>query len=352
MLVRETASRPGRARELLAASRRIRLRFLAAVGPLAVVSLALLDDAGLRWTLASFLPYAALRVETFTRSAVFKGLDRMDVEVSARALELAIALAGTAAVVAAGAPPWGIGLAFTAGAAAALAWVLHRQRELPAGEGGTAIGRAVHGVWTAGLPFLGIAVLTQLLLRLDALLMEALGLTREEIGRYGAAAVTTWAALAVPQLGALALYPTLSRAAARRRPATGPAAAAALAGLAIGGLAAGALTLLRRPLVRVVFGGDFAASAELLATVAWALPGASATMMVGTVLAAWHAQSRSLAWLVPTLATSVALNLAWIPELGGEGAARAAVVAHTFGALGTAALALTAGRVRRGAVRG
>jgi O-antigen/teichoic acid export membrane protein len=345
VLVREVAARPASARALVASAWRTRRRMLAVAVPLAVAIILTLRDAELRWALLAFLPYTVFRVETFTRSAVFKGLDRMEVEVEARSIELAVALVGTGAVAVAHLPAWTLGLVFSAGALSGLARILRRHRELPGppaakppdARASTALLR--HHGWQ----FLAMSVLFQLLLRSDTLLMEALGLAREEIGRYGAASMTTWAVLAMPQLGALALYPTLSRMAVQRRETRTAATVALLVGTSFGAVAAALLVLFRRPLVDLAFGRDFVPTADLLSTLAWALPGASASMLLGPFLAAWHAQARWLAWLVPTYALSVALALSWIPEHGASGAAWAAVVAHSFGALGNAALALNAG---------
>ncbi|HEX2254586.1 MAG TPA: hypothetical protein VHQ65_15055, partial [Thermoanaerobaculia bacterium] len=105
-----------------------------------------------------------------------------------------------------------------------------------------------------------------------------------------------------------------------------------------------ALGLASRPLVHLVFGAGLGAAAELLTVVAWALPGAVASMLLGIVIAAWRAQRRSLAWLAATLVLALTLELAWIPGAGAAGAARAVVLAHGFGAAGNLVIALTAGR--------
>ncbi|HEX2253261.1 MAG TPA: oligosaccharide flippase family protein, partial [Thermoanaerobaculia bacterium] len=213
VLIRETAAAPGRARMLLATARAAQRRLLLALALPAAAALLLVPAAPeLAATLAAFLPYVVFRVDTITRAAAFKGLDRMDVEARARLLELAGAVAGTALAVAAGAPVWLVGASFSLGAAAAWAWIRHRCRELPPAVGGPGdapgsplspapvLGRLV----AEGLPFFAISVLFQLLLRGDALLLAGFGVDAAEIGLYGAATTMAWGVLALAQIAGLA----------------------------------------------------------------------------------------------------------------------------------------------------
>lgn len=344
LLIRETAAAPDRARGLLAAARRGQWRLLAWLLPLAVVLILATARGPLRLTLLAFLPYVPLRVEGLTRGAVFKGLDRMDVEVKARGLELGTILLLVAAAAFLGWPVWTVGAAYSVGGAVGLQWLLSATRRLP-GSAALAPSHA-RSALLRGLPFFGLAVLFQLLLRADSVLMAGLGVPQEEIGRYGAATAVTWGLLALAQVVALATFPALSRRAAGGGRSLGPTLFAATAGMALGSLVAAGLLLLRDPLVRIAFGDRFGATTELLATLAWALPAASASMVLGVVVAAWHAQTRSLAWLAVTVAVNVALVVTWVPQLGAAGAARAAVVAHCLGAVGNLVLAGTAGRLQ------
>lgn len=372
VLVRETAARPGEARGLLAAARRLQGRAALWLVPALAAGALLVDEAELRWTLATFLIYGLLRARLVTLGAAFKGLDRMDVEVKARGLEVGVALPLVAVAAGAGLGPWATGAAFSLGAGCGLVWLRGRvtqlgtweeEGRLPAPTEGTerppwpraagsprveavpgtgeeeAAGRAAR-LLREGWPFLGLALLLQLVLRGDVFLLEALGQGREEIGVYGAAVTVVWGVLAVPQLLALAVYPALSRRAALGgRPARAGLGAAAL-GLAVGGIAAGALWLAREPLVRLAFGAEYAPAAPLLGTLAWALPGACTAMVLGTVLAAWHRQRLNLVLHTVALVAALAGNLYWIPLLGAPGAARVAVGVHT--ALGLALVTATA----------
>jgi O-antigen/teichoic acid export membrane protein len=175
--------------------------------------------------------------------------------------------------------------------------------------------------------------------------MALLGLSQEQIGRYGAATTVTWGLLALPQVIALAVYPELSRRASTRASSLAPALAAGAAGLGLGAALAVLLVTLRAPLVRLVFGSRFAASADLLEILGWALPGACASMILGVVVAAWHAQRWAFVWLAVTVLLAATLDLLWIPRFGAVGAARGALVAHSVGAVGYVALACAAGRL-------
>ncbi|HKI86548.1 MAG TPA: hypothetical protein VKA53_07370, partial [Thermoanaerobaculia bacterium] len=79
--------------------------------------------------------------------------------------------------------------------------------------------------------------------------------------------------------------------------------------------------------------------AELLGRLAWALPGACASMVLGVVVAAWHRQKWGFALLCVSLALALGLNMVWIPRAGLLAAATVAVAVHSFAALGNFALA-------------
>lgn len=336
VLIRETARQPERALPLLAAARRDQRRLLHWGLPAALVASLLVPDAPLRWTLLALVPYVLLRVEAMTGTALFAGLDRMEIDTAVRTIELVTALALTAAAIGLGLPVWSTGLALAAGAGLSLLWLRRRLQRLP---GGGESASAPPSLLPQSLPFLGQGVVLALLLRADTLLMDGFGVPREEIGHYGVAAAVVWGLLAAAQLLALSLYPTFSRHAAAGRQPPRAAAAAAAAGLGLGTAGAVAVWLLAEPLVAVVFGAAFLPSLPLLQRLAWALPAASASMVMGVVVAAWRRQHRGFLLLALTLAVSLALNLLWIPHHGALGAATAALAAHGFGALGHLAVA-------------
>jgi O-antigen/teichoic acid export membrane protein len=342
MLIRETARRPGEARALLAGARRNQ-RWTLGVGLLvAALWLVFVRDPAIRAVFLALLPYAWLRVETFTRTAVFRGLDRMDVEVQAHGIEVAGSLTMVTLAVLGGAPPWVAGLGLSAGSALAVAWLVTRTRLLPPSTG-VGVSRLP---LRESLPFLGLGVFLQLLLRIDVFLLAVLAVAASAIGVYGAAAALVWGALAFPQLVAIAVFPSVSRVAARGGAPARAGLAAAGAGLALGAAVAGAVWPLRHVIITVLFGTGFVSGAEVLGVLVWAFPGASLSMVLGVVVAAWGRQRWSLAVLAVSCLLMTLLGLLWIPRFGMSGAAAAAVAAHTFAGLGSFAVAVWPGRVR------
>ncbi len=329
VLIREVARRPAAARSLLAGSEAVLRRAALWLLPAAVLGALAVPDPALRWTLVALVPYAAARTATVVAGAAFKGRDRMDVEPRARGIEVVVAVALIAAGAALAWPVWAAGAAFTAGSALGLVWLSGRRGEL----GEPAAAAAPSQLAREGLPFMLLAVAGQLLANQDRFLLELSGVARSDIGQWGAAATLAWAAVALPQLVAVAAYPTLSRAAA----AGGSRAAYGLAcgvGGAVAGLAACAvLRAVAGPLVRVGFGPGFEPAAVLLASLATALPGAFALMMMGAVLAAWREQGRALAVMAGAVALSACLNLLWIPRLGVAASAAAAVATYSAAAV-------------------
>lgn len=335
VLIRDTAAAPESATELVGAARRIQLRGLAILLPLGLLTALLLPDAELKWTLLAFALYPVLRTRVVTLAAAFKGLDRMDVEVKARFLELGLILALVAVIAATHGPVWTTGVAFCLGAAASLGWLNRQRQQLPHG------GRASRSLdlLRAGVPFVGIAVGSQLLFRSDLFLAAAFAIPKERIGLYGASAALVWGLLALPQLTALALYPTFSRLSAAHRPSLPSALVAAALGIAVGTAAALLLWSFRGPILLLLFGARFQGAAELLGRLAWALPGACVSMVLGVVIAAWHRQKWGFVFLSVSLALALVLNSVWIPRAGLVAAATVAVTVHSFAAFGNFALA-------------
>jgi len=177
------------------------------------------------------------------------------------------------------------------------------------------------------------------LFRSDLFLAAAFAISKERIGLYGASATLVWGVLALPQITALALYPTYSRLSANRHSSSSSALAAAALGIAIGAIAALLLWSLREPILMLLFGHQFQGAAELLGRLSWALPGACTSMVLGVVVAAWHRQKWGFVLLCVSLALALGLNIVWIPRAGLLAAATVAVVVHSFSAFGNFILA-------------
>jgi O-antigen/teichoic acid export membrane protein len=329
VLIRETARFPERGRALLGESRRYQARVAAVMVPLALAGFWAVPLPDLRWTLIAFIPYAWLRCWLISSGAVFKGLDRMEVEVSARAVELGIALPLLLLLSWRGAPVWVTGLAFAVGGAAGAGWITRRLGILPA-SGRAPLSRSL--LIREGLPFLGLAVVSMLLVRADSFLLASLGVSQADIGRYGVAAAPVWGLLGVAQLLALASYPTLARAAARGELGTLWSAGLAGTGAVLGAGLASLLVLFRHPLIGLFFGPAFLPAARILGVLAWLLPGACAGMLLGALLAASRRQTWALAVEGVLLVMAVAANLAVIPRFGVVGCAGVAVAVQTLGA--------------------
>lgn|GEM_PF-2007421 len=345
VVIREVAqSGPGMMVPLVRAAQRVQRRMAPWAAPLLLVGAVALAwrTPGLGWALLAFVPYAALRARLVVLTAAFKGRDRMEVEVAARGLELVVALALLGGAVLVGMPAWAPGVAFSVGAALGVASV---GRQLGrGGEVGEAQAANENVLLREGLPFLGLAVATQLLMRVESFIQAGLGVPVAEVGQYGVAHAAVWSLLAISQLLALAGYPSVSRAWGEGRLRPRHALALAAAGGAMGAVLAGALFLLRTPLVLGVFGGAYGAAAGLTGVLAWLLPGASAAMLMGVILAGTGRQAWSLASQVALVTGVVVGNLLAVPRWGVVGSAAVAVVAHSVAGvvvtcLGVAAVA-------------
>jgi O-antigen/teichoic acid export membrane protein len=337
VLIREVARAPERARTLLGLSRTLQRRLAVWLVPVAGAAAFLVSDSDLRLSFLAFVPYVVLRTATVTRGAAFKGLDRMDVEVRARGLEILVASAGVGLGVILAWPVWTAGVAFSVGAALGLAWIARMSTELgiepPSGSHALPL--------REGLPFMVLAVLSQLLTNADRLLLALLGVARTEIGFWGAAATVVWALVAAPQLVAVAVYPSFSRLAHRGDDWRRAGLVSVAAGGAIGVLCALALREVAGPLVQLLFGSDFEPAVQLMRRLSLVLPGAFAMMVVGTVYAAWRRQLLAMWVLAATFGVSLTLNLVWIPGSGPIACANAAVVSYSAAAA-TMALSLFA----------
>lgn len=335
VLIREIARTPERALELRRAARRRQMAVLSACAvPLLAAAVWVSSLPDLRWTLLCLAPYLVFRVDSRTGGAAFKGLDRMEVETVARVGEMLVSLGLVALAALVDAPVWAAALGISAGGAVGAVQVLRRERQLAtAGPGDPGANRSDRRLITLGLPFVAISVAYQLLLRGDSILLAGLGVPAETIGLYGAATAITWGLLAASQMIALALYPTLSRRAGAGRAPIRSALLAGIGGAGLGLALAAMVWLLREPLITWVYGAEFAPSARLLGLLVWALPTASASMVLGVVIAAWHRQTLGFLVTAGAAGALFLLDLAWVPSRGVAGAAWAAVLVHAGTAL-------------------
>ena len=322
VLIRETARRPDAAKALGRLSRSWQRQVALAALPAAVAAAALVRDRTLRWTLLAFIPYAWLRSALVSGGASFKGLDRMEVEVGARTVELGVALVLLALLAWLSAPVWSTGVAFAVGAAGGLA-TMRRAWAILASGTGAGVTRAF--LAREGAAFLALNLGAQAALRLDTFLLAGFGVARDEIGRYGVAAAPVWGLLGIAQLLAVAAYPTVAKLAAEGGVRLQHVAAVAAGGAAAGSLVAGSLTIVKAPLIRLVFGPHYLGSVPIMGVLVWVLPAAYVTMGLGVLIASCGRQRWSLASQIVLLSGSLIANVAVIPRWGTMGCAVVAV---------------------------
>jgi O-antigen/teichoic acid export membrane protein len=325
VLIREVARGPDRAGLLLDASMAVQRRLGRWIAAAACLLALAVPDASLRLGLLSFVPYSVLRTLTVTAGAAFKGLDRMDVEVRARSLEMVVTISLVAAIVFLGLPVWAVGLAFSVGSAVGLAWLLRSTAELPR----TGEPMAATMMLREGTAFMVLSVTGQLVNSSGRFLLVAFGVVMHEIGYLGAAGTMVWAMVTLPQLGAVAVYPSFSRLAESGASPRKAGIWAALAGIGGGLVCAVLLHTFAGPVTALAFGGGFAGAVPLLERLAFALPGAFAAMTLGAVFASWRLQRRTMVLYLVALAVGLTVNLALIPAMGVMGAVLAAVTAYT-----------------------
>jgi len=332
VLIREVARSPDGARGLLGNSRLAQIRAGRRLVPVAAVGALLVPESALRLALLVFLPYAVFRTATVTCGAAFKGFDRMDVETRARGLETIVALTLIVVIMILRWPVWTTGAAFSIGAALGLIWIRGRVGEL--GTGASPLGSP--SLLAEGLPFMALAVVSQLIANGDRFLLELFGVARTEIGFWGAAGTIVWALAALAQLISVALYPSFSRQAEAGASARRAGLLAGLGGVICGVVGAAALWVLGEPLVRLAFGAEFALTVPLLQRLSFALPGAFAMTVMGSVYAAWRRQRQVLWILAGALLVSLALNVMWIPTMGALAPASVAPLIYTLAAVAMA----------------
>ena len=340
VLIREIAQHSGAARSLYQEARSWQRRLAVVVVPAALLAAAVVvREESLRWTLLAFVPYGWLRAWLITAGAVFKGQDRMDVEVGARTLEVGLALGLLVLAAGCGLPVWMTGAAFSGGAWAGTLWIVARVGRLPLVAPSPVTARVLA---RQGAPFLLLSVFTQVLVRGDVMLQAALGEAAAETGLYGAAAAAVWGLFGVTQLLAVASYPTVARWSEDGTLSQLVVLALAGGGVLVGAAGASLLYLMRMPLILGFFGMPFGAAVPLLEVLVWLLPGACAATLLGVVVAARRRQALALAVQCGMVTLALAGNLWLIPVLGVAGSARVAVAVHTLSAVAMTVVAVWA----------
>lgn len=328
LLVRELAQHPDRAPSLMRAAHWVKtgsnLVMLAAV----VVLVRLLGySAEVQWAAMLLAIAYAIGAYVENLAAYFQATERMHIWAQASGLYgLVTGLAGGAVVVATSNL-----LLFSAapilGQAAALWWLLARLPS-PIRRGAPASWADVQRLLYSLTPFAVSFVVLTVYAKVDVLLL-AHWWPASEVGLYTAAYKFVDLTRALATVGAAAVYPRLSRASAAQGD-DGRLAGARLLELGLLGAVpvAAVLWALRAPVIGLAFGPAYAGSVAVLAFLAAVLPALTLNVIALYVLAA----ARHMRWVAAlygaTLAVNLALNLAFIPTRGAQGAALAMLISE------------------------
>ena len=345
LLVREIARAPERAPGLLAAAHTVKTASNGLMLALLVVLARYVLDYPAPVVVASLLLGLSYAVWAYTENlaAWFQAVERMHVWTQASAISGIVAGGlGLALVVGTRSLTW-FCVAPILGQVAALAWLAAR---LPAEvwRGARIAAAEALRLARALAPFAAAFVAITVYYKVDVLLL-ARWRNDAEVGIYVAAYKAVDIAQALALVVAGAVYPRLSRAVA----AVGVGGSAADAGAAGGATrlppaaarlaewmllavvpTAGLVFLLREPLIAVVYGAEYAASAPVLGWLAATLPALALNVLVGYILGAAGAMRQVAGVYVLGIMANVAANAALIPRHGAAGAAMAMLCSEAF----------------------
>jgi O-antigen/teichoic acid export membrane protein len=179
-------------------------------------------------------------------------------------------------------------------------------------------------LWGDSLPLALSGVFILFYSRLDVVLLEVMGRSYAELGCYAAAARVVDGLGILPGLVAAAFLPVLASLAGREPLALARLYRQGLRLLLLLGLpAALGLFMVRQPLTELVFGPDYASTAEVFCWLAPNLALIFVNYLQLTVLTALGRQRLGALATALALVVNVVLNLWWIPGQGIMGAAAA-----------------------------
>ncbi len=183
-------------------------------------------------------------------------------------------------------------------------------------------------VWLTTLPFALAAVFSRIYSYVDSLMLSKLG-TEAQVGLYGAANKLTFAFIFLPSVFAAALYPAMSEYYVKDR--------ARLARLFVDSCRylmvvvmpiVFGIAVLSSEIITMIFGDNFAESAESLLVLIFALIFAFLYWPTGSLLNASNRQSYNTAAMGITMAVNIALNFFMLPKYGAMGAAASALATN------------------------
>lgn len=285
--------------------------------------------------------YVAVSAPALVLRFSFHARERMEVETLTVLVEAVVALVAVPLALALGASAaWAI-VGLGAGRVANLLLAVGCSRRLWGRLGPRPEIRRWGTILRASIP-LGVSFsFTTMVLRFDVVLVGILLSTRDA-GVYSAAAVVTFAIPMIVTSLNRSLYPVLSRAHHLDHPELRTVFARTWRFLFVTGLAmAAGLAVLARPAVELVFGADFAPSADVLAALAWLLPIRLLNNLCATTLNATTWKPRQAVVFAGVIASNLVANVVLIPILGYWGAVYAAAGTETL------LLALLVAMIRR-----
>lgn len=320
LLIREIAREPARAPGLMRWAHRVKT--------VANAVMLLILWAGAAWILeygdavvaAALLLGLSYALGAYGENlaAWYKARERMEVWTQASALNGFVTGAlGIVLVVATSSVVW-FCVAPVSGQAAALAWLLYRApAELRAPRGGAGTSASLV---RALLPFAAAFLALTVYYKVDLLLL-AHWRSAAEVGIYAAAYKFVDFLHALVLVGAVAVYPRLSRWApegARRERWAGTRVTELALLVAVP--VAGALWLARSPAIGVLFGGAYSDSVSVLGLLALAVPALTVNLLAAYVLGAAERMDRVALLYGAGIVLNVGLNAWLIPRLGARGA--------------------------------
>lgn len=176
---------------------------------------------------------------------------------------------------------------------------------------------------------MGVACISNLAFRSIDLLMLGAMSNPEQVGLYSAAYRLLNQVLITFYLLTGVLYPQFARQTIEERVMMlRPRILLSL--FAAGAILAGALAVVRRGLLTLFFGHQFAAAAPLLFVLSWCLPLDFLAYYLSTAYIAWGMEKRFLLCTVVAAGSDIILNLIWIPVYGANAAAVNTVISYVI----------------------
>ncbi len=176
---------------------------------------------------------------------------------------------------------------------------------------------------------LGLATLCNLAFNSIDMLMLGVMARPEQVGLYSASYRVINQVLYTYYLLTQVLYPQLARQnVEQRKRMLRPGILLTLLGAGIG--IAAALTVVRRPLLMLLFGHQFLPATMLLLLLAWAIPLDFLTSYLSNAYIAWGMEKKILLCMAVAAGSNVVLNLIWIPAHGAAAAAVNTLISYVI----------------------